>query len=113
MSKSLVRALFIACNVAVVIGLTSSVFDLWKRRDIVRDRQAALEKVRGENRRLKEALADAQTPEFVEREARNRLNLGKPGETIIIMEAVPEATWGGQLQAAELPTWRAWWRLFF
>lgn len=113
MSKSVFRALFLAINLFVAVGLANSVYDLWKRRDIVRQRAAVLNRVKDENRQLKEDLAEAQTPEFIEREARNRLNLAKPGESIVIMETPPAATQSAQVETTQVPTWRAWWRLFF
>ena len=67
--------------------------------------------------RISDILKDAETPEFLEREARLRLGLQKPGETVLI---VPDGAAGAQVRGAqtEVPPASSsnaakWWRRMF
>jgi predicted cobalt transporter CbtA len=67
-----------------------------------------------EHQELLEKKEYYQSEEFVEQEARNRLNLGKPGETVVILPPnVGETEEITSTPTPELPNWQRWWRLFF
>jgi hypothetical protein len=68
-----------------------------------------------EQQKLLEKRQYYQSEEFIEEEARNKLGLSRPGETIVILppnvgeilgqkEGIPEK---------EIPNWQKWWKLFF
>jgi cell division protein FtsB len=106
---------FFVLGLVVIAGLSRSLVDLWHRRDIVVERKTALEAVEAENLRLKKELEESQTPEFIEKQAREKLNLAKPDEIVVI---VAKATGSGILypegeKARIKPSWRVWWELFF
>ena len=79
-SRRMVRLIVIVVSIVIVINLSRSIWDLWRRRDILGERQEVLRRVEEENRRLQSELEYAQSPEFIEQEARNRLGLGREGE---------------------------------
>lgn len=111
----IIRLVLFILGIVIIVGLSRSLFDLWKRRDIVVERKTALEAVEAENVRLKKALEEAQTPEFIEKQAREKLNLAKPDEVVVI---VAKATGSGTLfqqgeNSIKKPSWRVWWELFF
>ncbi len=74
-----------------------------------------LAKVKSDNEVLKQKLSQSQTPEFVEREARDKLGLVKEGEVVILMDTpgVANSGQGAQEQGDTIPKWKQWWRLFF
>lgn len=119
----IVRLIIIVVSLVLIVNLTRSIWDLWRRRDILGERQAVLRRVEAEHTRLQKDLEYAQSPEFIEQEARNRLGLGKEGETIVIMPNPPAGEAGDQspisnIQTKEekednVPNWKRWWRLFF
>ena len=113
LKSKLFQLILLAVGLMVVYSLSLSVIDLWKHRDLVTERQAALKSVKAENERLKRALEESQSEEFIEREAREKLGLSKPGEVIVFMEKPIEATNPGQVQEASGPNWKKWWKLFF
>lgn len=113
MTKTVFRGLLILVGLYIAISLSYSVYDVWKRRDVVRERQDELSQVQAENKRLKQELGEAETPEFIEREARDKLGLAKPGETVVIIDGQPTASDEAQARTADLPSWKVWWRLFF
>lgn len=78
--------------VALLLGISATriVFRAWS---IYRERDAMDERIRGleaEKQRLEEALLGAASPETVERLSKERLNLKRPGEEVVVV--TPEST---------------------
>lgn len=96
-----------------VVALSRSLLGLWQKRDVVRDRQEALSRVEAENAKLKQQLSEVQSPQFVEKQAREKLGLVKEGESVVLM---PQSSESSQIEAPNeqnLPNWQKWWKLFF
>lgn len=111
-----VRLVIIGVSAILVVNLSRSIWDLWRRRDILGERQAVLKRLEDENIRLKGELIYSESPFFVEQEARNRLGLGREGEAVILMpndkfQMTNEKT--EEKTVVNLPNWKKWWRLFF
>lgn len=100
----------------ILIGITKEVV----RRLSLRQEIAALEQqiaeLQAQNRSLGEYVASINTDSFREREARKRLNLQRPGETLLI---VPEANGSSLVTTSVLAAVpgtsnaRRWWTYFF
>lgn len=76
-----------------------------------------MQELRVEKEQLEKELAYRQGSEFIEREARDKLNLLKPGEAVVVLDRqrpkmVGRASTGGEGQSA-LPNFRQWLQLFF
>ena len=101
-------------SLVMVVGLSRGIYALWKKKDIVSERQEALAKLEREQQELKQKLEEAQSPEFIERMARENLGFIKEGETIVLMpnDKWPMLNEEGQPQE-NIPNWKKWWRLFF
>lgn len=95
----------------VSIWLAISLVDLEKKKGILASRLFELDQVASKNAQLKEALVQAETPEFIERQARDKLGLVKPGETVIIMN--PTNPTNPTNTENNLPRWKQWLGLFF
>ncbi|RJO59495.1 septum formation initiator family protein [Candidatus Parcubacteria bacterium] len=105
--------------VFLLVGITKEVV----RRVALKQEISALEKqiteLEAQNRSLGEYVASINTESFREREARKRLNLQKPGETLLILPETEDlANPSPGLSSAETtepgmsnPT--RWWRYFF
>ncbi len=108
----LFKLLVLVASLLVIVTLSRSVYDLWQRRDIVSQRARELARQEAENQRLKQQLSEAQTLEFIERQAREKLGLVKPGEVVVL---VPKTEVGSEDQTTTkpLPNWQKWWKLFF
>ncbi len=66
-----------------------------------------------ENQVLRKRLAEVESPQFVEKEARNKLGYGKGNEVILVMsedEAGPSAQ--QIVLEPEVPNWKKWWQLY-
>lgn len=117
-SRRMVRFIVIVVSIVIVINLSRSIWDLWRRRDVLGERQEVLRRVEEENKRLQSELEYAQSPEFVEQEARNRLGLGREGEEIVLIRPITKSDQSDQSKSTDkqeenLPNWKKWWRLFF
>ena len=93
----------------VINGLARSIYDLWIKRDVVKEAQQNLEKEKMQNQKLKKELSKVGTKEFVEEEARNKLFLVKPDEKVVI---VPVASKSAEKKEPPKPNWRKWVDLF-
>ncbi len=101
-------------EILLIVSLTGSVISVWRKQDIVKERQAVLARTLAENARLKQQLGTVQSPIFIEREARDRLGLVKPGEIVVLL-GQPDASYSGVKQSGgDGPSrWNQWWQLFF
>jgi cell division protein FtsB len=72
----------------------------------------ALEQAKAE--KLKEKWEEVQTREYLEKVARNDLNMQKEGETIVVLPGSQPASAPGFREVRgekELPNWEKWWNL--
>lgn len=116
MFQDVVRLIVIAVSAVLVVNLSRSIWDLWRRRDILTEREAVLGRLEEENKRFQGELEYAQSPEFIEQEARNRLGLGREGEAVVLMPNDKFQMTNGKAEEKaieNLPNWKKWWRLFF
>jgi cell division protein FtsB len=116
--KQIVWIVLIVCGVGVLGQLAYSSYSLWKKQDIAYERQEYLKTLEQDQITLKNSLSQSLGAGYIEQEARNKLGLAKPGETVVIM---PDASAGGsQISQPNLPqsvdtipNWKKWWELFF
>lgn len=112
-----IRLVIVGVSAILVVNLSRSIWDLWRRRDIVAERQEVLHRLEVENKRLKDELTYSESPLFIEQEARNRLGLGREGEEIVLLPKGQDSGLktedSGEKNKEEVPNWKKWWRLFF
>lgn len=110
----LFRLIILLGSLSLVVTLPRSLLNLWKRRDIILERQEVLRRAQAENQRLRQELAEVASQAYIEKAAREKLGLVKPGEMIVLVpksQNVPAAE-PAKIEA-NLPNWKKWWRLFF
>lgn len=90
-----------------------SIWDIYKKQDLLTDAQKELEKEKSENAKLKAQLSYVDTKEFVEEEARNKLFLVKEGEQEIILDDDLFGEEDNKKQKEEKTNWEKWLELFF
>lgn len=101
-------------SLILIVTLSESIWSVWQKGDVVRERQAELARIESENKALRKQLAQAQSPDFIEREARDKLGLTKPGESVVLMPpATAAAKMLEDIGRKPVPNWQQWWRLFF
>lgn len=87
------------------------------RREI-RDLQQEVESLKSRREELRRLIADFQSASTQEREARNKLNLLRPGEKSLLVQETPSATpTSGGVTTPERPADQSypvrWWQYFF
>lgn len=115
-SPFIARALFVAAVVAMVFASTALIRETQRRQAIAREIRTIADEVdRLDERRerLTDLLQHADSPEFLEREARLQLELQKPGESVYIIRElagarVPDASPNTPPEAG-----KRWWKYFF
>jgi cell division protein FtsB len=77
--------ILLALGVFLTVKVGLNVAKLYKAGERVVKEEKKLAEAQTENRELKERLAEVQTPEFMEREAREKLGMGREGEVVVII----------------------------
>jgi cell division protein DivIC len=101
-----------------VIQSSLSLYNLARRGDRVWEQGVRLKELEKEQEELKKQLSESHTDFFIEQEARNKLGLVKPGETLVYLEK--EATEAGfqssafsSQPSANKTILQQWWEVFF
>ena len=112
--KKILFIVAIVASVFIINSLVRSIYDLWGKQDLITKAQKELDKEKMENRDLRSKLSKAQSSQFVEEEARNKLLLVKPGEEQVIIPQDLISSQSSQRKNIDMrPNWRKWWDLFF
>ncbi len=98
-------------GILIINSLARSTYDLWHKQDLVVSVQEDLDKEKKERQKLEAQLSYVKSNEFIEREARNKLFMVKPGESGVIVpsDLIEKKT---QKKVSEPPNWQKWLNLF-
>lgn len=98
----------------IMAGQTGrNVVRLYQAGNRVKEAQKQLEGAKAKNEQLTKRLAEVNSPEFVEREAREKLGYGKEGEVMVILPDQDQKGRSSFAKATEdLPNWKRWWDLY-
>lgn len=120
---SFVAIFFIAGIVLAVTISTKAFQEAYRGRKIqkeVEDLKAQAQKVQNENEALKQRIAYFQTPEFQEKVAKEKLNLQRPDENVVVVKPSVENQQQNEKQSEEIveikqdiPNYMKWWNFFF
>lgn len=112
--KKLIYIVIIIISFAIINSSVRSIYDLSQKKHVVIQTKEELEKERNENARLRDQLAQVKRQDFVEEEARNKLFLVQPGETLVVLPTPTEQEGENDTQKkTDLPIWKQWVELFF
>lgn len=113
MKNKLINLFIIIVGLLLIVNLTRSISQLvksWEKVDQVKKETVMIQK---KNEELKVKLQEAQSREFIEKIARDKLGLAKEGETVVILPVRPPEADSGQAPHENIPNWQKWWKLFF
>lgn len=78
------------------------------------------QKIQSENKELSERIAYFQTADFQEKVAKEKLNLQKPDENVVVVKSVVKQEESGSVEQVPVesavdsqPNYRKWWNIFF
>ena len=110
------KAIYIGLVIVLLLminGLLHSIYDIWHKQDLLTSAQKQLDREKLENQKLKGELSYAQTPQFLEEQAHNKLFLVKPGEQEVLISQTLKNQNQPQKQNQNVPNWQQWLNLFF
>lgn len=106
--------LSILFSVYLIVSLTRSIWQLYKAGDQVFEAEKVKIAEEERNKQLKQELEASKSADFVERQARDKLNMSRPGEVVLIIPDVPvkEEKTESSVASLQEPNIRQWIRLF-
>lgn len=110
MNKRILHWLILIVGIILIINLSRSVADLLGKGKIIEKTENRLSEAQKKNRQLKEKLAEVQSESYVEKQAREKLNLAREGEVVVILPKItpePEVE-----EPREIPNWQKWIEIF-
>ncbi len=95
-----------------IVSLSRSIYSLWQKGNAVDERVELRESLKAETEELRKQLGETESAEFVEKQARDKLNLQRPGEVVVVL---PEFDAYRPLPTPEAQSsnWQKWQRLLF
>lgn len=112
--KKLIFLIVLFSSLLIINNLVHSIYSLWQKQEFLVKAQREFAKEKKENEELKEKLKAVESKDFVEKQARNKLLLLRPGESQIIIPNALQASESSKETTQEFkPNWRKWWELFF
>ncbi|KKS32986.1 MAG: Septum formation initiator [Candidatus Amesbacteria bacterium GW2011_GWA2_42_12] len=105
--------IFVVISLFVAVKLGIGVVRLWKTGGLVDEAKKEVSDLKKENSSLQEKLVYVNSPEFVEKEARDKLGYGREGEVILVLSD-QNANLKSQISnpKTEVPNWKRWWDLY-
>jgi len=114
LKKKPIQILIIVIGIALIVSLSRSILKMFRAKDELKLAEQKIEELQKEAASLTEKKEFYQSEEFVEQEARNKLNMVKEGETVVVLPPNLKEIIGGKEDQplAPLPNWRQWLNLF-
>jgi cell division protein FtsB len=94
----------------------TTIVDLWHKRSIIDNAKKQYSDLTHDIDKLNRQLKDVQSPEYMERVARDKFGYVKDGEAIVLMQGSPPSVSQSGTTVGEwdnVPNWKKWWSLFF
>ncbi len=115
MQKRLFNGIIFLIGISLIVSLTRSIIDTLKKSEAVTYEEERFAKVKNENEELKITYENLQTPQYVEKQARDSLGLGREGEVVVILPPDLDRAQVADNKQANLntPVWREWLELIF
>ncbi len=110
--KRLLPILIILVLLFVIRNIVVSITALLQNEHTLTSLQNQLKEKKQEQAFLHERLEFVQSDKFIEEEAREKLNLVKDGEYIILLPSPPEQSNDVKSLERSDPNWKKWWGLF-
>ncbi|MBI3984930.1 MAG: septum formation initiator family protein [Candidatus Levybacteria bacterium] len=110
--KKIAYILVVFGLVLIINSLIHSIYNLWQKQDLVTSAQKELDKQKALNQKLKAQIEYAQTPQFIEQQAHDKLFLVRPDQQEVLFSDKPIFSEENISTKANIPNWRKWLNLF-
>ena len=74
--------------ITLTVNVVRTYLNLSQRGDVLQKANLKLQQAQNQNDDLKRQLARTQSNQYIEREARNKLNMSREGEIVILMPSI-------------------------
>ena len=115
MRKKVIQVAIIIIGLSLIVNLTKDIFRLLKAGEQVKFAERKLEEAKLEKEEILKKKEYYASEEFIEEAARDKLNMARPGETIVVLPQNLAEVIGRKEKETfpKLPNWQKWWKLFF
>jgi cell division protein DivIC len=117
MIKKILIILAIILVLFIAYKLIRQITDAIRSGDRLSSQAETVFNLEAKNKKLKQKLSEVQSKQFIEEQARNKLGLGRSGETVVIIpDEKLKAVLGASNSAYEkprLPNYLGWFRVFW
>jgi len=113
MKRNLLLFLAVLVGIIFIVNSTKRILTFRDTSKSVEDAQKQLDRLREENKALKDELEYKKTDEFAEEEIRNKLGLAREGETIVVLPKEDSDDQQEINNRVSQKNWQKWWELFF
>ena len=113
-SNRLVQTLIIIVGVGLIVNLSRNIIKLLKSAEEMKLAEQRIERLEKESQELAQKKEFYQSEAFVEQEARDKLNMAREGETMVVLPPNIKEVLGEKenLPSAPQPCWHQWLDLF-
>lgn len=117
MRQKIITFIISLVGIGLIVSFSRDIYVLWQKGKEIGKAERELEKAKIKNEDFKKRLSYVQTDEFIEKEAREKLGLGKEGETVLILpENFAESLKKEEVEMVlpeDKANWERWRDLFF
>lgn len=113
--KKVLFFIIVIASFFIIRNLVVSIYNLWQKQDLIVAAQKELEEAKKKNREYKAQASKVNSPQFVEEQARNKLFMVKPEESVIVISKdLLSASRSASVKPKEVrANWQQWLELFF
>jgi len=113
MKNRLIGFISIILGLYLIVTSGRSIVELWQRSKRAGEAEKSLAELKKQNNMLKNKLKTVQDNDFIEKVAREDLNLVKPGESVIILPEDLQKEKPTIPPPKPLANWQKWYKLLF
>lgn len=114
MKNRWIQIAIVAVGSYLIYASIKSLVDLKKAGGRLEQAKTALAQIKADNRSLQRKLLEVSSPDFIEKEARDKLNMQRPGEVVVVLPETSLASSSAEVtQSRPLTNAEKWWKLFF
>jgi cell division protein FtsB len=116
--KTYSNLVLLAISLLMLVSLTRNIIKVREAKERLKEKEAYIEKIKGENEELSQKAKIFKSEEFIEKQLRDKLGLAKEGETIVVLpdeEIIKKFAPSDEKEEEILPdpNWKKWFKLFF
>lgn len=113
MKQVIISLLIVITGAYLLVNLGRRVYDLYKTNDRLILAQKKLTEAQKKNEELRLEQNYRQSNFYIEKEAREKLNMARPNEKVAIITGFSETQLDKQNGSKKVPNWQKWYQLFF